>query len=318
VRRLTGSLVDMHVTVAIPTRMRVASLPALLKAVAAQTKPPTMQIEVLVIDNDPAGSAAAVAESARRDGMQGLHYVIEPVPGVASVRNRALERARGDALAFVDDDEMPARDWILRLATAMHDHQADAVFGPVVPEFPTTTATWVQRMGLFDRRRHATGQRVGIRDMRTGNVMISLAWLRAQRPMLAFDHRLGLTGGEDSLFFAEALDRGLRAVWCDEAAVTEAIPASRANAGYLVRRYFQIGISSCTIASIRDGMVGVAKETAKGLLLVAIGVLAGVVLLLLDRRRAVGWFMKAVLGAGKVAYAVGVRYRLYAPVETAS
>ena len=313
---MTTVVPDMHVTVAIPTRMRVSSLPRLLKSVADQTRPPAMQIDVVVIDNDPAGSAACAVESARRDGMPGLRYVIEPVPGVASVRNRALEQARGDALAFIDDDEIPAREWIVRLATAMRDHRADAVFGPVLPQCPMTTGAWIQRIGVFDRSRHLTGHPIGLPDMRTGNVMLSLSWLRAQQPMLEFDQRLGLTGGEDSLFFAEALDRGLRAVWCDEAVVTEAIPESRANASYLVRRYFQIGISSCTIASIRSGPLGVAREATKGLLLLPVGVLAGTLLAPLNQRQAAKWFIKAIMGAGKVAYALGVRYRLYAAAAT--
>jgi len=307
----------MQITVAIPTRMRVASLARLLNSVADQTRPPATQIEVVVIDNDPSGSAASVVESARLNGMEGLRYVIEPVPGVALVRNRALELARGDALAFIDDDEIPARDWILRLATAMREHRADAVFGPVVSEYPMTAGAWIRRLQVFDRKRHPTGFRVGIRDMRTGNVMLSLAWLRAQQPMLAFDHRLGLTGGEDVLFFAEALDRGLRAVWCDEAVVTESIPESRANVRYVLRRSFQLGITACTVASIRGGPLGAAKEATKGLLLVPLGVLAGTVLAPFNQRRAVKWFIKAIIGAGKVAYGVGVRYRLYAPAETA-
>ena len=77
-------------------------------------------VEILVIDNDAQGTgreaalAAAAdagvpvrssAEGAEEPEAVGLRYVVESRPGVAAVRNRALDEATGRLLLFIDDDE---------------------------------------------------------------------------------------------------------------------------------------------------------------------------------------------------------------------
>ena len=88
-------------------------------------------VEVLVIDNDAQGTgreaalAAAAdagvpvrssAEGADEPEAVGLRYVVEERPGVAAVRNRALDETGGrDLLVFIDDDEEPEPGWLAAL-----------------------------------------------------------------------------------------------------------------------------------------------------------------------------------------------------------
>jgi succinoglycan biosynthesis protein ExoM len=289
----------------------------LLLALERQRLPDWLACEVMVIDNDPDGSAQPVVDLARQRGRMKISHTLEPQPGIAAARNRALQVARGHAIAFVDDDEVPGEEWLARLVDTLHRFEADIVFAPVTPDYGPDTAQWIKACGIFERRRLVTGQVVGRTDMRSGNVLISLPWLKRQRPALAFDNRLGLTGGEDALFFSQAADRGARAVWCDDAPVTEVVPPSRATASYLLRRYFQIGISSCTIERIRCGQMGRLRELLKGLLLLPVGLVVGTVSLPWSHRTAARWYTKAVCGAGKVAGAFGHQYEIYATVPAA-
>jgi GT2 family glycosyltransferase len=78
------------VTVVIPTLGR-GSLPLTLEALARQTRPADEVLQIL--DRD------------RR--------------GVAWGRNEGIRRARGDLIAFTDDDCIPGPDWLATLIEAM-------------------------------------------------------------------------------------------------------------------------------------------------------------------------------------------------------
>jgi hypothetical protein len=54
-----------------------------------------------------------------------------------------------------------------------------------------------------------------------------------------FDPRLGLTGGEDTLFIRQLLRGGRKIVWCAEAVIWETIPSEKLEARYLLRRAFR-------------------------------------------------------------------------------
>ena len=73
--------------------------------------------EVVVVDNDAAGSARAVVERRRELGAPfPIHYDIQPVKNISLTRNRTVEIANGDWIAFIDDDERAPAAWLRQLA----------------------------------------------------------------------------------------------------------------------------------------------------------------------------------------------------------
>ncbi|MGL4256399.1 MAG: glycosyltransferase family 2 protein, partial [Microbacterium sp.] len=124
----------MLVVVAIPTFKRPAALESALSSVTAQARARTdghTTVRVLVIDNDPLASARNVAEAFDAT------YCVEPQPGIAAVRNRAIDEASdADAVIFIDDDEVPEDSWLRNLLRAHAETGAHAVAGRVVTRFP--------------------------------------------------------------------------------------------------------------------------------------------------------------------------------------
>lgn len=76
--------------------------------------------EVLVVDNAPDDDALLRLV---RDRFPGVRYVVEPTLGLDFARNRALNEATGDVVAFLDDDAVAAPGWAAALA-AVFDSNA--------------------------------------------------------------------------------------------------------------------------------------------------------------------------------------------------
>jgi glycosyltransferase involved in cell wall biosynthesis len=110
-----------------------------------------------------------VADFASASPIQ-IIYCVEPERNIALARNRALENARGDFIAFIDDDEFPAHNWLANLLTTLEKHAADGVLGPVRPFFDTPPPAWLVRGRFCQRPEHPTGLLLNWRQTRTGNV----------------------------------------------------------------------------------------------------------------------------------------------------
>lgn len=95
--------------VAVCTRERPEDLARTLAAIDALAPPPH---EILVVDNAPATTATRDLV-ARYPHMR---YVVEPRRGVNRARNRALQTASADIVAFTDDDAVPETGWLAALA----------------------------------------------------------------------------------------------------------------------------------------------------------------------------------------------------------
>lgn len=61
----------------------------------------------------------------------------EPRPGVSIARNRAVSEARGEILAFVDDDVVAHPQWLHELIRGFEDPKVACITGRVIPEGPS-------------------------------------------------------------------------------------------------------------------------------------------------------------------------------------
>ena len=156
VRVAAAAEVDAHrappppsVTVAVCTHGRPERLARCLRSlsdlrVPAGAEPP----DVLVVDNAPPDDRAReVAEAA------GVRYVREPLVGLDFARNRALAEARGEWLAFLDDDVVADAGWLAGLHEAVAVHpDAAAVTGLVLPlALETEAQVLFEQTGGFRR-----------------------------------------------------------------------------------------------------------------------------------------------------------------------
>jgi hypothetical protein len=306
----------LRVTIAVPTYRRPGDLRAALPLLVAHAREvgarPGHLVDVLVVDNDPERSGLPVVDEL---AVPEVRYVAEPTPGIAAVRNRAMDEAAGARLiAFIDDDERPLDSWLAALVDTWAATGAAAVSGRILADYAGELDPWIRAGEFFVRRSMPTGTEIDVAA--AGNLLLDLEQIR--RFGVRFETALGLGGGEDTLFSRTLARAGGRMVWCDESAAVDFVPLQRMTRAWVLTRAWSSGnahvLTGVRLASSRGERAAVRVRAAvRGLLRVAGGALrcAWGAILRSDRHRARG--LRALLrGAGMVGGACGVVYVEYA------
>lgn len=120
----------VSVSVVIPTRGRPQLVGRCVDAILAGAYPP---LEVLVVDNAPVDDALELVIAERYADRPEVRYLVEPLPGTSRARNAGSAVARGDLVAFIDDDAVADEWWLSVLAAEAADPTVDCVTGLVLP-----------------------------------------------------------------------------------------------------------------------------------------------------------------------------------------
>jgi GT2 family glycosyltransferase len=115
-------------TVLIPSFDRPDRLQELLRRLAQQS---FRDFEVVIVEQGPRASALHV------DPRLALRHVHTPVRGAVRARNTGIELARGEIIAFIDDDCLPGSTWLEFLLEPFRDPGVVGVEGLVLPDRPT-------------------------------------------------------------------------------------------------------------------------------------------------------------------------------------
>ena len=189
---------------------------------------------IVVVDNDKDQSAEETVANFGATTSIKVTYAVEPEQNIAMARNRALDFAVGDYVAWIDDDEFPADDWLLQFYRVLDQNPAAGALGPVEPIFENPPPRWILKGGFFEkRRRMTTGSTLRWQQTSTANALVR----RNVSDNLSEPFRRQFGGGcEDTDFFKRTMEQGHTFIWCNEAVVSEIIPPTRWTRRYLIRR----------------------------------------------------------------------------------
>jgi succinoglycan biosynthesis protein ExoM len=296
---------EADVSICIASYRRPHGLARLLDSIARLKLPDGLRAEVIAVDNDPASDPSSAPDS-RACAPLPLHWLREPRTNIAYARNLAVGRARGEWLAFVDDDEVVDEGWLAAYWQHACEGDADGYFGPVLPRIEAWLTPWLD-VSFFERERFATGTRITDRGARAGNAFVRRSLFREAR----FDPSFGRSGGEDTALFRRLAARGKNFEWVDEALVHEYVPAQRHRPGWLARRSFRGG---CVHAQIERELGRVPSRSAAVTQATAAAgalALASAALLLGGRARALRVALRASVQAGKAWGHLGGGFQEY-------
>ena len=223
------------ISVCICTYKRPHLLKTLLKSLLNQQTDNVFVFDIIIVDNDNLRSAEAIVKNFQNQKKIDIVYSVEERKNIALARNKAVQIARGDLIAFIDDDEIPTRFWLLTLYKALLKFKADAVMGPVFPVYKVKPPKWVLRGNFHKRPTYKTGFFCDWTKGRTGNLLIKKSLFN--NAGIYFNPKFG-QGGEDQDLTRRMLEKGYKFIWCNEARIYEIIPPERWNLVYMLKKAF--------------------------------------------------------------------------------
>lgn len=234
-------------SIVICTFHRERLLQKAIESVAAQRAPAGFPVEIVIVDNSDESSARNVVESLRASSPFQLRFVEAHPPNISVARNAGVEAAKGEAIAFLDDDQELADGWLVEVAAAVRDLPHDAFFGAVEPSFEAPEQATAMTRQLFSRRLSAPRgtDLVAFGPQKTRDIALATnnsIFRRAALPQDGlFDLAFGNGGGEDYDLVCRMQRDGRRFAWLPEARAHEFVPAGRCDAAYLRKRFFAGG-----------------------------------------------------------------------------
>ncbi len=223
------------VSVIVPTHDRPETLAACLRSLLALHYP---HYEIIVVDNAPNTSATATLVGQLTRQASQVRYILEKRPGVSWARNSGMKAAKGDILAFTDDDVVVDPYWLVELVRGFgRAKNVACVTGYNMPlELETPAQFWYEAYGgifwfdehrdtdwdfqrhIYDRRKnpaksHLYPYRAGMFGC-GASMCFTATFLRS---IGGFDPALGGNGpsrcGQDIAVFFQVITRGYTLVY---------------------------------------------------------------------------------------------------------
>lgn len=228
---------------------RCRSLSKTLASLMETRVPSALSWELIVVDNNSTDDTKqVVADFARRAAFD-VRYVFEGKQGLSHARNRGVEEARGDIIAFTDDDVIVERDWLGNMTKAFADYDAASVGGKILPLWENPPPPWLT---------HDLYNCLALLDYGDSPLFLDSPWLCganfavkafAFQKYGAFNGALGrvpgkLSGAEETEFFRRLLSGGERLLYHPDVRVRHLVPESRLTRAYLRKWSVDQGVSN--------------------------------------------------------------------------
>lgn len=230
------------------------------------------QYEVLVVDNASTDTTSHICHSFKE--RQNFRYVFEPVPGLSQARNTGWKQARGEYIAYIDDDAWAVKEWLeFALDGFAVSPAPDWVGGPVTLEWEIPPPRWLTEdyygaLGWVDwggLSRFVDPQRewlVGCNSLFNSKMLEQLG---------GFDTRLGrkknsLLSGEEVQLHHRLITAGGSIYYHSGVRVHHFVEKERLERSYFYRRYYWGGITDYIMAKTLRGVVSqIATEKSSGI-----------------------------------------------------
>ena len=250
---------DPRISAVVCTYQNPLTLVNTLESLLDQSLSPE-KYEVLVIDNNSQDETPAITAS-----FPGFRYIREKKVGLSHARNTGIKEARGEIIAFIDDDAEAGRHWLKSLLSIYDSHpEAWAVGGKVLPIWDAPKPDWLtekyyRSLSLLD----------------WGEDLKQLSWperligtncsfrKKAFQTVGKFDPNLGRMGRlllsmEDTEIQKRIHKKGYLVIYHPEAVVHHHVPASR-----MTHEYFQSRTEGNRYSEQIQGLINDEKEPEK-------------------------------------------------------
>jgi glucosyl-dolichyl phosphate glucuronosyltransferase len=267
------------ISIIIPTCNRAGALLRILPSIATAVVASKNRVEIIVVDNGSIDDTAGVCgEIKDRFPNYNWRYLYDDTPGLLTGRHLGAREARGEILAFLDDDVLLAPSWLEAMDDAFRDPEVMLAGGPVWPHYEAEPPSWLAGMWIeFEAGVRVLGE-LSLVDLGAstkevdplyvpgGNCAIRKAAFQAcggfhpdsmPKPLQRYQG-----DGEVGLALKMAA-RGLKALYHPGAAVKHVIPASRLTHQSCEQKGFFQGVSDSYTEIRRNGFLPTRTKSWK-------------------------------------------------------
>ncbi|MFZ5940796.1 MAG: glycosyltransferase family 2 protein [Bacteroidota bacterium] len=199
--------------------------------------------ELIVVDNCSTDETPGILANYTAQGV--LLACSEDRPGASFARNLGIQRARGEYIAFIDDDAMAEPGWIRTAARLIREFSPDALGGPIFPYYLSPKPEWFRDEYEIRHHHTETGWYPGdTGSYLSGSNMIFRA--SVLKELGGFDTTIGPMGnkfgyGEDSDLMMRAHSAGKRIYYSYDLRVRHYVPPVKMTVSYIFSRYYEHG-----------------------------------------------------------------------------
>lgn len=247
----------MSITVIVCTYNRCQVLAKALESMAESEIPNSVDWEVLVVDNNSVDKTRELVEEYSERYPGRFRYLFEPAQGKSFALNAAIREARGNVLAFTDDDVVVESTWLWSLASPLDNGEWSGTAGRIIPVLNQPLPRWLTPDQLY-----LAGPFVAF-DLGLLPVPLTKAPFGANMAFRlemfekygGFRTDLGRVGdslrcGEDTEFARRLLAAGEPLCYEPSAVVRHRVPESRLRKGYLLSWFFHYSRSDIAQSGI--------------------------------------------------------------------
>lgn len=252
----------MSVTVILCTYNRCQILAKALESVAALKLPESVEWEVLVVDNNSRDQTRRVVEGFGLRYPGRFRYLFESKQGKSHALSAGIEEARGDILAFMDDDVTVEPMWLQNLTAHLDKGEWVGAGGRIVLQWPSPLPAWLSTAGPYARCPFPDfdeGQEA--KELIRPPFGTNMAFRRAMFEKYGgFRTDLGPSAtreipcpNEDIEFGRRLLDAGERLYYEPSAVVHHPVAQERISKGYFLNWWFDEGRAHIRAFGVRPG-----------------------------------------------------------------
>lgn len=221
------------ISIILPTYNRGEMLRGALRSLCQQDTHGKFTYEIIVVDNASTDATKSIVQALAAESSVPVHYFYHAEPGPAPARNCGLEHARGEWLAFFDDDELAEPGWLGELLRGAIMTGAPILGGAVHLDLPQEVLAglnhFVRATSLREIKYYPTIQPYTDKRLPgTNNALVARSVFEA---IGNFDSAI-VNGGSDSDFFLRAQKAGFALYYSPDAVVKHRVAANRLTTDY--------------------------------------------------------------------------------------
>jgi len=257
---MNNSPLRISVIICAYTEGRWDDLCEAVTSVQEQTLPPSEII--VVIDHNPSLLKRAQAQWPTLVVVEN-----DEARGLSGARNSGIAAARGEIMAFLDDDARAAREWLVQIADGYHDPLVMGIGGAIEPVWQGKRPRWFPEefdwvVGCTYRGMPQTP--APIRNLIGCNMSLRREVFEAVGGFRVGMGRVGVlpVGCEETELCIRARQHwpGRTMLYLPQMKVRHHVPANRGTWRYFVGRCFAEGLSKAQVAQMVGSKDGLSSE----------------------------------------------------------